>query len=61
MDSSFPFRALFQSKNNDMIDAFYGTIIQITSDNGGHTIWYFDANNLLKCADAAAYRITKVD
>jgi hypothetical protein len=44
-----------------MIDAFYGTVIQITSDKGSHTIWYFDGNSLLKCADASAYRITRAE
>jgi hypothetical protein len=57
-----PFRALFQSKNNDMIDAFYGTVVSITTpEKGVSYIWYLDASNVLKCADATAYRITKVE
>lgn len=45
-----------------MIDAFYGTIVQITSsEKGVNYIWYLDASNVLKCADANSYRITKVD
>ncbi|MCW3075217.1 MAG: hypothetical protein JWP69_2286 [Flaviaesturariibacter sp.] len=56
------FKALFQSKNNDMIDAFYGTVICITTpEKGINYIWYLDNEGVLKCADATAYRITKVD
>jgi hypothetical protein len=56
-----PFRAFFESKNNDLIDAFYGTVVCITSDNGQHTIWYTDQNNVLKCANSNAYTIMKVE
>jgi hypothetical protein len=56
-----PFRALFEASNNDLIDAFYGTVIMITSCNGQHTIWYLDKNNELKSANSSSYTIRKVD
>jgi hypothetical protein len=57
-----PFKALFQSKNNDMIDAFYGTVVQITTpEKGVSYIWYLDSEGVLKCADPAAYRVMKVE
>jgi hypothetical protein len=56
-----PFRALFEARNNDLIDAFYGTVVMITSDNGQHTIWYLDQHNELKCAGSTAYTVRKVD
>ena len=56
------FKALFQSKNNDMIDAFYGTVVQITTpEKGVNYIWYLDNEGVLKCEDASSYRITKVE
>jgi hypothetical protein len=56
-----PFRALFEARNNDLIDAFYGTVIMITSDNGQHFIWYLDHNNELKTAASNSYKVKKVD
>jgi hypothetical protein len=56
-----PFRALFEARNNDLIDAFYGTVIMITSDNGQHFIWYLDQNNELKFAGSNSYTIRKVE
>jgi hypothetical protein len=56
-----PFRALFEARNNDLIDAFYGTVVQITSDNGQHFIWYLDQNNELKFAGSNSYTVRKVD
>lgn len=45
-----------------MIDAFYGTVILITTpEKGVNYIWYLDTDNVLKCAEANSYRITKVD
>jgi hypothetical protein len=55
-----PFKAFFESRNNEHIDVFYGTVICITSDNGQHTVWYLDKENVLKCASSMAYTITKV-
>jgi hypothetical protein len=56
-----PFKALFEAKNSDLIDAFYGTVICITSDNGQHTIWYLDKDNILKCAASNSYSVKKVE
>lgn len=57
-----PFKALFQSRNNDMIDAFYGTVVSITTpEKGVNYVWYLDNEGVLKCAEAGSYRITKVD
>lgn len=56
-----PFHALFQSKNDDMIDAFYGTVVMISSSEGKHTIWYLDADQELKSADSKLYTITRLE
>jgi hypothetical protein len=56
-----PFKALFEARNNELIDAFYATVVCITSDNGQHTIWYLDQNKVLKCANANSYTITNVE